>query len=329
MKKIFVTALIFVISTIFVFAADSAKLYNEGVDLLKSGSYAQAAEKFKASCIADKTNKAAYLGLANAYFKLKKWSDAAAALRDYLKLSPADKKAQSLLATVYFNSKEYAKATEIAKKALSSQPNDKVLLKILGNANYKMRKYGEAKQYFEKLIALKSTSLAEYHKLANIYYLEYKHYKKKKNRNQAFVSFNKAIETLKAANKLKENAKNYYLMGKYYYFARKYNDAQQALTKAVELKANDKKALYYLVKSLYKVKDYTKAAENGEKLAKLSRNSKTYALLGDIHRDNADKTKAKSEYALALKYYQKGATYSDKYGKYCAGNIKYIKSKLK
>ena len=309
MKRMILTTLMILAGWSILAAQNAAAFYNEGVTLLNQGQYQEAAEQFKRAAIEDSTHLEARLGLAQAYFKLSQWENAEIALKEARDLSPDNPAILDMLAKVKYMLKKYEESALLLEKLTLNDPQPETL-SLLGNAYYRADKGSKAIKAFERSLEAGNRDTGDYRILASLYYQEFKQGKDKNDLKRCFV-------ILDQATGIKAEPDTYYFKGRYAYFSKEMEIAKEALTQAVTLDPAHTDALYYLTRTLFKLHEYDEALSYGRKLINRSQNSKYFALLGDICRENGDSLSA-------LDYYKQGATYSDKTGQYCAQYYEYL-----
>ena len=309
MKRIILLTLIIVSGWCFLAAQNAASFYNEGVSLLNQGQYQEAAEQFKRAAIEDSTHLEARLGLAQAYFKLSQWENAEIALKEARDLSPDNPALLDMMAKVKYMLKKYEESAALLEELSVKDPQPDNL-SLLGNAYYRADKGTKAIRAFERSLEAGNRNTGDYRILASLYYQEFK---QKKDKND----LKRSLSILDQAVSIKPEPDTYYFKGRYAYFSKELDTAKEALTEALTLDPGHTDALYYLTRTLFKLHEYDEALATGRKLINRSQNSKYYALLGDICRENGDNLSA-------LDYYKQGATYSDKTGQYCAQYYEYL-----
>jgi len=309
MKRMILMTLMILAGWSILAAQNAAAFYNEGVTLLNQGQYQEAAEQFKRAAIEDSTHLEARLGLAQAYFKLSQWENAEIALKEARDLSPENPAILDMLAKVKYMLKKYEESAQILEELSLADPRPE-MLSLLGNAYYRADKGSKAIKAFERSLEAGNRDTGDYRILASLYYQDFKQGKDKNDLKRCFSILDQAAQ-------IKAEPETFYFKGRYAYFSKEMETAKEALMQAVTLDPAHTDALYYLTRTLFKLHEYDEALGYGRKLINRSQNSKYFALLGDICRENGDNLSA-------LDYYKQGATYSDKTGQYCAQYYEYL-----
>jgi tetratricopeptide (TPR) repeat protein len=309
MKKISIITGLIIAACALVNAHSSAALYNEGVTLLAEGQYQEAVERFKSAAIEDSAHLQARLGLAQAYYKLSQWENAEIALKEALQLDPGNPDALEMAAKVKFKLKKYDDAAKVLE-TLTKETADPGHLSLLGNAYYYAKKRNSAVNAFERSLENGNENTGDHRKLSSLYFQNFKQKKDKADLKRCYEILDKALE-------IDEEAETFYLKGQFAYLAKEPETAKEALIRAVSLEASHENALYYLTRVLFQLHEYEEALSYGKQLLTVGKNSKYYALLGDICREKGDLKNASA-------FYRQGASYSDKTGQYCAQYLDYL-----
>ena len=306
-KKITLTLLTIVIMSSLVFAQSASSLYNEGVKLLKNGKTDQAITKFKKASLEDKKHIKSRLGLANAYFKLQKFNEAIAPLKEILNIKSNNQEALNLIVQAYYNTERYDDVINYGKQYFNSAKEPSYTAYYMVGKSYANKKqYSNALENFKKATDINQNDYKSLYEMGKIYYMAKK--------------YNQAINYLSKTTNIREYPNAYYYLGKTYYKRKQYSKAAGSFKKVTELKPGFEYGHYYLAKSYKNSGQHNKAISSAKKLLQMKRSAKHYYLLGGIYLE------AKN-YQQAYNYYNQGSSYSGKYGKACTKWANYVQQK--
>ena len=119
------------ISTESVSSDEHLKLYikvsNEGLGLIQSGQYKEAAERLKEAIYIDPGMPQAYINLANAYYHMGKYEDSIEMSENALQIDPNNANSYGNLGNAYYGLGKYKKSKESYQKAKELFKKDKDL----------------------------------------------------------------------------------------------------------------------------------------------------------------------------------------------------------
>lgn len=218
-----------------------------------------AATEFEAALAADSSFLPAYPELAELYYQSKQLDKAIPVYKKYVSLSGNDMEARIRYASFLFLNKDYANAVSEINEILKSENNRSVLYRLLGYSQYELGDYAESMEAMKKFFSHADT--------AKILASDYEYYARSLNKtgndSLAAVYFEKAFETDNSKTDLlgqaiqiyiqqkkfkeaavlmekmmsisKPSAKEYFELGKTYYYGKEYGKADTAFAKVTEL----------------------------------------------------------------------------------------------
>ena len=186
-KKFLYTLLILSLSfSTVTFAEESktAKLLNEGQNLLFQGKYDAALKVLKAAAKESPDSSSVLLYLARAYSFNNELDKAEAPLKKILKKQVDHIEAGQLLAQIYNRQKKYKELVEVLEPLLEYR-HDYPNYQLLAQATYKLDKLKDSQKYYEEAIKLNNQNPEDHYNLGNIHLLNLEYAKAANSYNQA------------------------------------------------------------------------------------------------------------------------------------------------
>ncbi len=137
----------------------AANIFRDGVQAMQAGHLNEAEQDFQRVINLDPHSSAAYINLAVAYMREKRWSSALDQLHKADALSPCSAGIKLNLGLVYYRQNEFAQAVEPLKAALQLSPTSLQARYLLGLCYFFTGSYGDADATLDPLWSEESGSL--------------------------------------------------------------------------------------------------------------------------------------------------------------------------
>lgn len=252
-----------------------------GLSYLNLKRYEQAESSLARAVQLKSTAFSVYLGLAEVYAKLEKFNKVPEVLtagEPYAK-SPSSEQMYSLRhlrGSAYFRQKRYSEAARDLAEAVKLKPNDFSDLYQLGASYYFAGRYNDAITILSKADAMKPGDTTLHSLLANSYQKQGAADLKSKQYAKAVSDLTKAAEYNQKDGAI------YYNLGTAYIFLNKYDEAEKALMRARELLPNNPDILDRLGFIYEKRKQYAKALDTYQKAYQLKRDPQIKASIDRV-----------------------------------------------
>lgn len=142
----------------------------DGKKALDAADYPKAVEAYK-KAISLEPSSTAYDGLGVAYFELKQYGAAVAALQQAIRLEPTDALLHTNLADAYMQMAQYEKAKLSLREALRLKPDHVDTLNLLAVVHFRLKEYSEAAGLFEQAICVQPKNSVLLHNLGKTYFM--------------------------------------------------------------------------------------------------------------------------------------------------------------
>jgi len=268
----------------------------------RQGKRKEAYEEFKVAVKDDPSDPEAHLELSNAflnYFQPSKTTEAITELEAYTKLRPREGTGFYQLAKVYQmkgDSTSKVKGAQAARQAATLEPGNDAAWELLGTLLLDTKGYDEALPALEKTVSIAPTA-DRWYKVGRAYQGQAEGVVKSDSVKAAFL-YEKALGVFDKAVQLDgKHADAWFYSGMAGYSLKKYDPAEAAFGKVIELEPTKVRGYYWRAFTrAYGKKDYDDAATDLEKAIKVKPDfiqsylalARLYLYMGDIR--NQDRT---------------------------------------
>jgi tetratricopeptide (TPR) repeat protein len=231
--------------------------YYYGYALFMTEQYQESEKYFKIALNDDDEGIDAVRGLGDIMAAKKDYNGAISYYKKALKIDQEDVPTLISQANAYLAQGKIDNAIDILLKADINRPKNTNILVALGNAYYDRETYPLAIDFYKKALAVNSKCAPAHYGIARSYLRQARNTenqdKKQKFYNDALDEFDKSISS--DAN----YSDAYYEKALILYTANKYESAEEAMVKYIELKPNSGKGKYLYGRALYMQKKLDKA----------------------------------------------------------------------
>ena len=262
----------------------SAANYKMGNLWYSAKNYDSALVKYAKASSLDEKNPLPYNDLANAYYKINKFSIAKENIEKYLKLSDNSIDDQVNYANILYLSKDYVGAIQKMTELINKGAERPYMYRVLGFSQFELKDYGNALQNMDKLFAkqdpkkiipqdymyygkilmtdtTKSAQAATYFEKgialdtssdkASIYRSVAENYKDAQKYSDAAKSYKRVVD----GNTPSIEALDYWWCGVMYYYAKDYLNAEPMLTLMSQKYPDEPSSYYWLARTTVNAKD--------------------------------------------------------------------------
>lgn len=207
---------------------------------------------------------------------------------------------------IYIKADSLSEAEIQIDRAMAIDPKNPDIYVASGNFYFARRVYELARDNYEKAIGLDSTIVEAHLKLATSYYWLATRELDKDLGNELFARSLREWNTVSKLDSM--NSKAFFEQGKIWFFAERYTEAANALSRYVKLRPTGSLGRWYLAQSLYNIGEWANAIPNLEQAANEIDSVKIQA-----KQDLADCYLAVKNYTKAKETYQELETNSTKF----------------
>ena len=231
------------------------KSLDAGNQFYKDGRFPEAVAAYQKSARL-KPNYAAYFGLGEANFELKKNAEALAAYEKAVSLNPKLDEALYNIGVIRFTQKDYAGALQPLQQAVNLTPVEPSEYYYYGLTLNELKRKEEAAAALRETVRLDPKFVEAYEKLADLY--------------DELGRKNESIEITRQITKADpKNAEALFKLGVFDFNEQKREDARAAYEEVVRLQPNNARAVAYLAQTQYVLGDYQNSIKNYQKAAVL------------------------------------------------------------